>query len=361
MNEELQDRISELRRLLVKNKLDGILVQDRTSSLYLSGFNCSNSTILINRREAIFFTDFRYKESAASAIRHLDVRIIPQRAVLEVADVCRKLRIKNLGFEECTPFRDWQTLGNTLGTGVELIPAGTLISSLRQVKSLSEIRQIAANQRLNETIYNLAVESVLIGQTEIDIHETILHAMVDHHCAEAFGSIIAAGKNSALPHAVPSKGRIRQGQFLLFDMGVKQKYYHSDMTRTVAVGEKLPAKARQIYEIVREAQQAALDKLKPGTPCKDVDAAARNIITAAGYGDFFGHGLGHGVGLEIHEGPTLNSRSSDVLKPGMVITVEPGIYLPELGGVRIEDLVVITESGYRNLTSIPKTLRFIQG
>jgi len=361
MTEELKGRVSALRRLLTKNKLDGILIQDRTSSLYISGFNCSNSTILITRREAVFFTDFRYKESAGSAIKHLEVRIIPQRAILEVAEVCKKLRIKTLGFEESTPFRDWQTLGNVLGAGVELKGAGALVSSLRQVKSPSEIRQIAANQRLNETVFNLAVESVRIGQTEIDIHEAILHAMVDHHCAEAFGSIIATGKNSALPHAVPSKARIGKGQFLLFDMGVKQKHYHSDMTRTVAVGEKLPTEAMEIYEVVRQAQQASLDMLGPGVPCKAIDSAARDIITDAGYGDYFGHGLGHGVGLEIHEGPTLNARSTDILKPGMVVTVEPGIYLPKLGGVRIEDLVVITETGYKNFTRIPKNMRFIEG
>ena len=183
--------------------------------------------------------------------------------------------------------------------------------------------------------------------------------MIDNNCEEAFSSIIAAGINSALPHAVPSNTRVAKNKFLLFDMGVKKNHYHSDMTRTVAVGEKLPVKAREIYSVVLEAQIAALGAVAPGVECKAIDKIARDIISAAGYGEYFGHGLGHGVGLEIHEGPTLNARSKDVLEPGMVITIEPGIYLPDLGGVRIEDLVVVTATGYRNLTKIPKTLSYI--
>jgi Xaa-Pro aminopeptidase len=142
-------------------------------------------------------------------------------------------------------------------------------------------------------------------------------------------------------------------------MGVLNNHYHSDMTRTVAVGEKLPARLRDIYDVTLAAQQEALAAVAPGKRCKDIDAIARAIIAEAGYGEFFGHGLGHGVGLEIHEGPTLNPRSEDVLQPGMIITIEPGIYLPGLGGVRIEDLVVVTATGYKNLTSLSKSFRHI--
>lgn len=175
---------------------------------------------------------------------------------------------------------------------------------------------------------------------------------------EAFDSIVASGPNSSLPHAVPTARRVRAGEYLLFDMGVKSGLYHSDMTRTVAVG-KASARHREVYEIVLEAQQRALASIRAGVACRDVDAQARDYIAVAGYGEQFGHGLGHGVGLQIHEGPTLNPRSEQVLSEGMVVTVEPGIYIPGFGGVRIEDLVVVTKDGYRNLTSVPKQFKSI--
>jgi Xaa-Pro aminopeptidase len=182
--------------------------------------------------------------------------------------------------------------------------------------------------------------------------------MFMHRVEEAFESIIATGKNSSLPHATAGKAKVRKGDYLLIDMGVKNKLYHSDLTRTACVGEA-SSRHREIYEIVQAAQLAALKKIRPGARCRDVDAAARELITEAGYGEEFGHGLGHGVGLEIHEGPTLNPRSEEILREGMVVTVEPGVYVPGFGGVRIEDLVVVSKNGYRNLTTLSKEFRLI--
>jgi Xaa-Pro aminopeptidase len=186
--------------------------------------------------------------------------------------------------------------------------------------------------------------------------------MVNRGVEEAFSTIVATGPNTALPHAIPGPRKSRSGEFLLIDMGVKANFYHSDMTRTVAVGSKnaLDAQDREIYEIVREAQAHAIAKIKPGVKCADVDREARSFITNAGYGDAFGHGLGHGVGLDIHEGPTLSPRSTEILREGMVVSVEPGIYLPGKAGVRIEDLVVLTRDGCENLNKLSKALKYIE-
>lgn len=359
MKAELEQRLAALRQKLKLHSLDGLLVQSRVSSLYLSGFPCSNSLILITRKHGIFFTDSRYIVKATAEIKHLEVVQIVQRALDTVARTVKKLRIKRLGFEESISFGEYQALCNAFGSIADLKPAGGLVKDLRLVKSATEIRQIAANQKLNEQLFQEAVESVSASDSETTIRNGILHKMVDAGCAEAFHSIIAAGNNSALPHAVPGSQRVKKNSFLLFDMGVLHNHYHSDMTRTVAVGERLPARLKEIYQITLEAQQAAINAVAPGKTCSEIDSVARDIISKAGYADYFGHGLGHGVGLEIHEGPTLNPRSKDVLKPGMVITIEPGIYLPGLGGVRIEDLLVVTEKGFRNLTSVAKELRFL--
>ncbi len=359
MKQQLELRIEAIQQELTRFKLDGLVVQNPISSLYLTNFQCSNSLILITRRHGLFFTDFRYIKKAETEISHLEVIRMQQNSLTDLAARTKRLRLRKLGFEETIMFAQYKALGAALDGGVELVPAGGIIRSLRMIKTAGEARQIAANQRLNERIFKTALDGVQIGSTELAIRQCILSEMIKANCEEAFQSIIAAGRNSANPHAVAGSAKVKSGAFLLFDMGVKKLQYHSDMTRTVAVGKKLPARALEIYEVVKSAQQAALKLVRPGASCSDVDSAARKIISDAGYGDYFGHGLGHGVGLEIHEGPTLNPTSSAILQSGMVITIEPGIYLPDLGGVRIEDLVLVTDQGYRNLTTLPKELLFV--
>jgi Xaa-Pro aminopeptidase len=355
MKEELELRIQRVQEQLRRKKLSGLIIEGRENSFYLSGFPCTASLILVTQKGAWFFTDSRYYTLAARQIAHMEVVLAVQRAFTQVADVARKQNVRKLGFEESAAYSQVKAMEQSFDWA-ELIAAGSILRDLRLVKSKEEQNVIARNQRLNQKILKAALTNVKPGQRETDVRNFILRLMIDLDCEEAFSTILAAGPNSANPHAVPGKGKVRPGELLLFDMGVKKDHYMSDMTRTVAVGEKLNPKCEEIYEVVRLAQAAGLRELGPGMPCKQVDAAARNVIVAAGYGDFFGHGLGHGVGLEIHEGPTLNPRSSDVLQPGMDVTVEPGIYLPEIGGVRIEDLCVITENGYQNLTSISKQL-----
>lgn len=358
MKEELEERIRRVQAGLRRQKLSGIVIEGRENSYYLSGFPSSASLILVTQSRAWFFTDSRYYSLAAASIAHMEVLLSTQRAFTQIADVAKKLRLRRIGFEETAPYYQVEGL-KTAFDWAELVRAGPLVQNLRLVKSDNEVKIIAANQRLNQKIYKEALAGAKAGMREVDVRNHILRLMIDNECEEAFATILATGSNAANPHAIPGKLSLKKGELLLFDMGVKKRHYHSDMTRTVAIGEKLKPKCAEIYEVVLTAQEAALRQLGPGVPCRQVDEAARNIITDAGYGDYFGHGLGHGVGLNIHEGPTLNPHSNDILQPGMVVTVEPGIYLPGVGGVRIEDLLVITESGARNLTSIGKQLEHI--
>jgi len=352
-----KDRLKALRAAMKREGLDAMLVSTRVSSLYLSQFPSSNSIILVTPREAIFLTDFRYMESATAQIKDFDVRRITQHATSELQDLLKKLGPKTIGFEGQVSFDEFQKLKKAVGRA-KLVEAGHLIKQLRAVKSDAEIRTIAANQRINEEILNDALMHAREGMSELELQTYIRIDMLKRGVGEAFDSIIATGANSSLPHANPGKKPLKKGDYLLIDMGVRKNFYHSDMTRTYCFGWGSD-RQREVYEVVLAAQLAALKKIRAGVPCVEVDAAARNLITEAGYGEYFGHGLGHGVGLEIHEGPTLNPRSSDVLEAGMVVTVEPGIYLPGFGGVRIEDLVVVTDRGFRNLTKQSKAFQVL--
>lgn len=351
-------RLQSLRRLMQAQELDAFIVLDRANTVYLTGFPCSNSVTVVGEKSAHFLTDFRYLERATTQISALEVGRMTQHATDELAALLKSLGARRIGFEGTISHNEFLKLKKAAGRA-KLEEAGSLVAQLRMVKDQAEIELIASNQRLNETIFKQVLATAQAGVSERELLRAIRRTMVERDVEEAFESIIAGGPNSSRPHTVASSRRVRAGEYLLFDMGVRRGLYHSDMTRTVVVG-KASARHREIYDVVLEAQLKALEAVRPGAACRDVDAAARDLITAAGYGDYFGHGLGHGVGLQIHEGPTLNARSEQVLEAGMVVTVEPGIYVPGFGGVRIEDLVVVTKDGYRNLTSVPKKFRSIQ-
>jgi Xaa-Pro aminopeptidase len=345
-------RLKRLRKRMDKAGLDGFVISTRTNSLYYSLFPCSNSVILVTAKDAFFLTDFRYLEKAHREISHLTVVRSTQHTALELSSLVKQLGVKTLGFEGDISFQDFERFKKAAGKA-RLVESGSIIRSLRAVKDADELAIIAANQKTNERIYKQALKEARPGMSEADLQKLIRRIMLDLGVEEAFDTIVATGPNSSLPHAIPGGGRIKAGEYLLIDMGVKHNWYHSDMTRTVCV-HKSSALHEEIYAIVLEAQLAALRAVGPGVPCAEIDGAARTVIAEAGFSDAFGHGLGHGVGLEIHEAPTLNPRSTDILEPGMVVTIEPGIYLPGFGGVRIEDLVIVTETGYQNLTSLPK-------
>jgi len=348
-------RVSVLKRKMRDSGLDGMIVSDRANVFYLSGFSSSNSMVLFTGKQTLFLTDFRYIEKASQMVTHLEVMQVGQGLLTETVKILKKAAPGRIGFEPNLTYQGFQTLAKGLGVK-RFVPSSGILSTLRAVKDEDEISLIATNQKLNQRIWRKAIEATKAGESELSIRRRIRIALDEEDAEEAFGTIVATGPNSSLPHAEPGTRKLRRGDYLLIDMGVRKAHYHSDMTRTVGWGTT-SARHAEIYNIVLEAQKKALAMIKPGVPAREVDAIARNFISEAGYGEAFQHGLGHGVGLEIHEGPTLNARSNDILAEGHVVTVEPGIYIPGFGGVRIEDLVVVTKDGYRNLTSAPKTYR----
>jgi Xaa-Pro aminopeptidase len=344
---------------LERSRLDAMLVMDRLNALYLSGFDGSNCRLLVTRDHGDWFlTDFRYIESAQKQVKGANVLLMRQFGDSVFPELLKRLKVRRLGFEESISWGAHRSLAQTL-EGVTLKPAEELVSKLRMVKDSAEITAIARAQQLNQAMQEDALVAVADQQvTESALARRMRDYLADHEASEAFDTIVATGPNSSLPHARPGANLVQPDGYLLLDSGARLGPYHSDMTRTVVLGQG-STKHREIYQIVLDAQLAALAEIGPGVSCRKVDQVARRVISKAGYGEFFGHGTGHGVGLQIHEGPRLNQSSKERLEPGMVVTVEPGIYLPGFGGVRIEDLVVVTEKGWRNLTSMDKEYREI--
>jgi Xaa-Pro aminopeptidase len=249
-------------------------------------------------------------------------------------------------------------LKEKLGEGTEMVAAGGRVEELRRVKDDEELAKIAEASKLADEVWRWTLEQGLTGRPEREVSRAAEARIRELGGDPSFPAIVAAGTNGALPHAEPGEREIGRGELVVFDMGAKVDGYCSDGTRTFATGDP-GEEARAVYEVVRQSQQAALDAIRAGVKGEDVDSAARRLIDDAGHGEHFGHALGHGVGLEVHEGPRLSQRSDDVLAPGEVVTVEPGVYLPGKLGVRIEDLVVVADEGLRNLSSLPKELQLV--
>lgn len=352
-SQNMPSRIQKLRKLITQKRLTGLLVTSPPNIRYLCGYTGSNGLVLISRHRAYFFTDFRYQEQAKRQVH--DCRVHIRRRDL-FADFPTKylLGIDRLGFERShLTVARLQALRRQV-ENTRLIGVDDLVIGLRRTKENLEVELIRQAQRFTEEAFSHILGYVKPGVRELDLAAEV-EFLFRQHGERAFPSIVATGPNAAFPHAEPSDRRLRKGDVVTFDLGCRYQGYCSDMTRTVFLGRPESTLA-EVYHIVLEAQERALAAIKPGAKCAEVDAAARNYIRDMGYADQFGHGLGHGVGLEVHELPGLSYASRDTLAPGDVVTVEPGIYLPGLGGVRIEDMVLITESGYENLTRSPKRL-----
>ncbi len=352
----MEKRINELKKILSEN--DAALIMSDTNRLYLTGFKSSAGAVLITKSSAYLLIDFRYFENAKKNVKHIEVKLA-SRLYGDISEILKKHQIKNLFIET-----DFTTLDgiNALKKGLEdfnISTENTLtqkINKMRSIKYKAEIESIEKAQALTDEAFGYILNHIKVGARETEIALKMEFFMRERGSeGVAFDFIVVSGKNSSLPHGVPTNKEIEKGDFVTLDFGAVINGYRSDMTRTVAVGFATD-KQRSVYETVLNAQMTALNTIKPDTPCSTVDKAARDIITAAGYGDCFGHGLGHSVGLEIHENPACNTRDNTPLKSGMIMTVEPGIYIPNEFGVRIEDMVVITQNGYKNLTKSPKGL-----
>lgn len=350
------ERADRLAKLVAEQGLERLLVTNLVNVRYLTGFSGTNGACICGPGDRAFLTDFRYIERAASEIGGWELVAVSAEWTTGLAE-----RLSGrCGFEDQhLSVRELRELTEKAPEGAELVPAGGLPEQLRRVKDNDELRAIAEAAILADEIYEWTIERGLGGKTEIEVARAAEARMRELGAEPSFPPIVAAGSNAAMPHAEPGRREIQSGDMVIFDMGVQLNGYCSDCTRTFAVG-KPRGEAPEIYELVRKAQTAALKAIAAGKPGKEIDAVARGIIENANHGDHFGHGLGHGVGLEVHEAPRLSQRSEDVLESGEVVTVEPGVYIPAQLGVRIEDLVVVTGDGHENLSSLPKELRVVE-
>lgn len=351
----MKQRIELLRQRLLERGIPYLLVTKPENRFYLSSFTGTTGVLLIGQHTADFLTDFRYVEQVKEQCPHLNVVRVEQGSVFGVvSEVLRNYNGNKLGFEdEHLTVKEYHELQDKL-QGLALEGCSGVVEELRLVKDASEIETLRKAMSIGDQAFAHVLQYIKPGVSERELALELEFFMRQQGASgTAFETIMASGPRSALPHGVASARKLQSGDLLTMDFGCVYKGYHSDMTRTVVLGQANP-KQEEIYHIVLEAQMAALAAIKAGVTAKEVDAVARKIITDRGYGEFFGHGTGHGVGLAIHESPRLNTRDETVLEKGMVVTVEPGIYLPQWGGVRIEDSVVVTENGCEILTSSPK-------
>ncbi|MGI6065907.1 MAG: M24 family metallopeptidase [Bacillota bacterium] len=348
-------RIEKVLERISAAELDGLLLMKDANIRYVSGFTGSESYLLLSAEKKVFITDSRYTEQAKLECPGFE--IIQYHSLEEtIKEKTWEMGIKKLGFEkDYVTYEVYEKISQVLEE-TEPVPILGIVEGVRSVKEEREIALVKKAAQIADQAFKVIIELVKPGITEQELEMELEYELKKQGASgPSFPSIVAGGPRSSLPHAVPSSRVIEKGDFVLFDFGACFEGYCSDMTRTVVVGEP-SVKQQEIYQIVQKAQESALNAVQPGIKGKDLDMVARKVIEDAGYASFFGHGLGHGVGLEIHEEPSVSVKSEKVLEPGNIITIEPGIYLPDWGGVRIEDTVVVREKGCEILTGFTKEL-----
>lgn len=354
------NRKALLKRGLNKSGVDGILITDLLNVRYGAGFTGSSGYLIISKKDSIFVTDFRYQEQAKHEVKGYKVKIEHAERAQEIKHICDSLGIRKLGFEDhSVTFGFYKKLA---GKKINLKPLKNFVESLRIMKKPSELARIKTSIQRAESAFRKLRPFIKTGATEQKLALKLEDLLRKEGCKMLpFGVIVASGSMSALPHARPTGRRLKKGDLVVFDWGGECDGYYSDMTRTVLLKGTDISRQKELYYNVLEAQDRAIRSIRPGILAAEIDAAARDYIAEQGYGDFFGHGTGHGVGLAVHEKPVISWRNKERMKDNMVFTVEPGIYLPGLGGVRIEDMVVIRKGRAELLTSLPKRLKIFEG
>jgi Xaa-Pro aminopeptidase len=355
----MQQRIRRLRDKMAEAGIGAFLVSHPINRRYVSGFTGSSGVMLVTPDEAVLITDFRYVTQAKEQAPHLS--LVEHRGSIfgTVGEVCRKMGVKRLAFEEeHLTFAQYKFLTEALD-GIPATPVNGLVEELRMVKDEEELAIIRKAASIADRAFAAIVRELRPGITERQVSLRLEMLMREMGASSSsFEIIVASGKRSALPHGTASDKMLEKGDLVTLDFGAYYKGYASDLTRTVVLGTP-SGKQKEIYDIVLEAGNRAIQAIRPGITGKETDAVARNYIAQHGYGDFFGHSTGHGLGMEVHEAPALSVRGDKKLAPGMVVTVEPGIYLTDFGGVRIEDDVLVTPTGHEVLTHSPKELIII--
>lgn len=342
-------RVKKVRKAIKKKEVDALIVSDRLNVEYLTGFRGTYGFLLVYPNAVYLFTDSRYYQRCKKEIAGVKIHLVKN-------DWSLPYKVKRLGFEACSvdynAYRGWRGKFK----GIKLVPTRFLIEQIRMIKQPEELKAIRKAARITEGIVKKIRRRIKPGVSECDLAKQIEDWMRESpNTLPAFPPIVACGKNASMPHAGTSKRRLRNNQLILIDLGAKFRGYSSDLTRTFWMG-RITRKFKEVYNIVLTAQQAAVENIAPGKRISEIDSIARNCIKRKGYGKYFGHPLGHGIGMFVHEIPRVGSKNKHNLKPGMVFSVEPGIYIPGWGGVRIEDMVLVTDKGCEVLTKSPKGL-----
>jgi Xaa-Pro aminopeptidase len=352
------NRLERLRHAINLRKNDALLINNIRNVRYLTGFTGSSAFALITRERAIFFTDFRYIEQAEAEVSNFERFTEKGKRIYLIRRMIKKLGLRRVGFETTILFDFYDQLKKLQ---VTIKPHNGVVEKLRMIKDQSELRSIKKAIRRAEESFLAVKPSIKPGITERSIALRLEEALKSRGCHRIpFDIIVASGKHSSMPHAGQTDKKIEKGDFVIIDWGGEADGYYSDMTRTLLMAGPDMAKKRKIYDIVNRARESAIHKVMNGQESSMVDAAARQYISRAGYGDFFGHGTGHGIGLDVHEGPRISWLSQEKISDGMIFSIEPGIYMPGTGGVRIEDLVLVDGNKGQTLTTLSRKLEIIK-
>ncbi|MFW6268912.1 MAG: M24 family metallopeptidase [Bacillota bacterium] len=352
----MRERIKRVRQEMEERGIDGLLIDKGENRFYLTGFTGTAGRVLFTPEKNYFITDFRYTEQAREQTDGYEIKEFNKDITQNIGEILKDDGVKELGFEtEVISYSKYKEYNEHFYC--ELVPTKKIIERLRLKKEDKEIEEIRKAIDITDLAFSHIMDFIEPGVSEREVALELEFFMKKKGAEKnAFDFIVASGARSSLPHGVASDKRIEEGDFVTLDFGCFYNGYCSDMTRTIVVGEASD-KQKEIYNLVLRAHYKVIDEIKPGMSYKEADNLARTIISEAGYGDNFGHGLGHGIGIEVHEGPRLSYTAQDgKLEPGMIVTDEPGIYLSEWGGVRIEDDLLITENGCKPLNNSPKKL-----
>lgn len=351
----LAERLAKIRQLIEEESIDALVITSNINRRYLSGFRGTAGVLLISAEKALLVTDFRYVDQAKEQSPQFEVIRWQDDLYKSIAPLVEENAWKKIGFEAGqVVYSALEEMKEKLPA--EMVPVKETAEKLRIIKDVDEIATMRLGAGVLDRAFTMISNKAKPGLTERELALELEMFLLKEGAEEkSFRFIVASGQRGALPHGMATEKELQDGELVTIDFGGIFDGYATDMTRTVALG-KINEQQKEIYDIVYKAQQEAAAAVKPGLAVNEVDAVARNIIKDAGYGEYFGHGLGHGVGLEVHEQPTLNHLKTTELEPGMVVTIEPGIYLPDRGGVRIEDMVVVTENGAESLTQSPREL-----
>ena len=348
-------KLDKLRKLLEEQQIDALLITNAFNRRYMTNFTGSAGTVIISREDAVFITDFRYMAQAADQLSGYRIVQHTGTMIQEVANQVKEMKIDTLGFEkEDLSYSQFELYESHVDA--KLVPVAGLVEKLRLIKTPKEIDVLKQAAAIADAAFVFICSVIRAGKTELEIANELEFFMRKQGAtSSSFDIIVASGERGALPHGVASDKVIETGELVTMDYGALYNGYISDITRTVAIGEPSD-KLREIYDVTLRAQELGVEQIKPGMTGIEADAITRDYIKSKGYGDAFGHSTGHGIGMEVHEAPSLSSKSKTVLVPNMAVTVEPGIYLPGIGGVRIEDDILITETGNERLTKSTKEL-----